>query len=291
MTRSLALSAALLLALCACSPRQAQTPQGSAASPSAQGGAASTSAASPAASSPGSPAGPSTQNGGAGGTSSGTAGGPASNPASQGPLALPESSQWKAGTSYTVISPAQPTNAPPGKVQVMEVFWLACPHCHALEPYILAWRKSKPDYVQFVRVPVMWGPVQQAHARLYYTLEALDRGDLVEKAFDTIHSLETQTGSESILVGSSPADTMKIQEAFATRNGVSAAAFENAYNSFDVNTQLQQAEQITQTYEIQSVPTIIVDGRYRTNVARAGGENQLISLIDFLAKWDHDHQG
>ena len=282
MTRTLALSAALLLALCACGSRQTQTsPPSAAGVPSAQTSAGSVSA--------GATASPTSGNSGAASASSST--GAAAGAATPGPLALPTSSRWKPGVNYVVISPAQPTNAPPGKVQVMEVFWLACPHCHALEPFLLAWRKTKPDYVQFVRVPVMWGPLQQAHARLYYAMEALNRHDLVEKAFDLIHNLETQTGSESILVGSSPANTLQLQEAFATRNGISATAFENAYNSFDVNTELQQAEQITQIYEIQAVPTIIIDGRYRTNVARAGGENQLISLINFLAKWDHDHQG
>lgn len=278
MTRALALSAALLLGLCACGSRQAQTPPASAtASPSAQ-----------------TPSGAATSSTGSAATASTSSDNPAGSaagvPAAQGPLALPTSSRWKPGTNYDVISPAQPTNAPPGKVQVMEVFWLACPHCYHLEPYMLAWRKSKADYIQFVRVPVMWGPVQQAHARLFYTLESLDRDDLVEKAFDAIHRLETQTGSESIMVGNSPAATMKMQEAFATRNGISAADFTNAYNSFDVHTRLQQAEQIYQTYEIRSVPTIIVDGRYRTDPGKAGGDQQLVSLIDFLAKWVHDHR-
>ncbi|EQD63500.1 thiol:disulfide interchange protein DsbA [mine drainage metagenome] len=73
---------------------------------------------------------------------------------------LPVSSRWKAGTNYKVLDPAQPTNAPPGKVQVMEFFYLACPFCHALEPHIVAWRKTKPAYVHFVQVPVMWAPLQ-----------------------------------------------------------------------------------------------------------------------------------
>src|SRR6185312_15203106 len=94
--------------------------------------------------------------------------------------------KWKAGTNYDPIVPAQPTNAAPGKVEVVEVFWLGCPHCYALEPYIQAWLKNKPAYIDFVRVPVMWGPVHRAHGRLFYTLMALNRPDLVEKAFDTI---------------------------------------------------------------------------------------------------------
>jgi thiol:disulfide interchange protein DsbA len=272
MIRQLAVSAVAVLALCACSSRQMPTATSGAAS---QGTAASASA--------------STSNAVA---QPDTSGGPASasiRSAADSPLALPASSQWQPGVNYDVVSPAQPTNAPPGKVQVMEVFWLACPHCYTLEPYIRAWRKTMPSYVQFVRVPVMWGPVQQAHARLFYTLEVLGRNDLIGKTFQYIHVLETRTGSESILVGSSPGNTLRIQEAFAEKNGVSPAAFASAYDSFDVNTRLQQAEQIQQIYQVDSTPTIIVDGRYKTNPDMAGGEQQLIELIDFLTKWDHDH--
>ena len=274
MIRQLTVSAALALLLCACSSHP----------PPPAHNSASSSSGAPAAGAPGA-SGSASQSAG-----SGTGASASSAAAANTPLALPTSSEWQPGVNYTVISPAQPTNAPPGKVQVMEVFWLACPHCYALEPYIQAWRKTKPSYVQFVRVPVMWGPVQRAHARLYYTLEALGRRDLIDKTFHYIHDLELQTRSESIMVGSSKANTMRMQQAFVAKYGVSPAAFANAYNSFDVNTRLQQAEEINQVYEIESVPTIIVDGRYRTNVVKAGSENKLIALINFLAKWDHDHQ-
>jgi thiol:disulfide interchange protein DsbA len=204
--------------------------------------------------------------------------------------ALPTSAEWKPGTNYTVISPAQPTTAPPGKVEVLEVFWLACPHCYALEPYVRQWLKTKPAYVDFVRVPVMWGPMHRAHARLFYTLESLGRDDLVEKVFTYIHDTEQQTGSENVLVSNSEPNTFQQQQAWAVQNGVSADAFAKAYNSFYVNTQLQQAEEITNDYEVQGVPFFAVDGKFSTDVEHAGGPGKLISLIDFLAAWEHDHQ-
>jgi thiol:disulfide interchange protein DsbA len=205
--------------------------------------------------------------------------------------ALPTSSEWKAGTNYDVISPAQPTTVAPGKVEVLEVFWLGCPHCYALEPYIRQWLKTKPEYIQYVRVPVMWGPVHRAHARLFYTLEALGRDDLVEKVFTYIHNLETQSGSESVLFSTSQDDTFKQQQAWAVQNGVNADAFAKAYNSFYVNTQLQQAEEITNDYQVQGVPFIAVDGKFSTDVGKADDNPQkLISLIGFLAAWEHDHR-
>ena len=208
--------------------------------------------------------------------------------------ALPTSSQWKSGTNYDVLSPAQPTTVAPGKVEVLEVFWLGCPHCFALEPYIRQWLKTKPAYVDFVRVPVMWGPVHRAHARLYYTLESLGRDDLVEKVFTYIHDQETQSQSESVLFSNSQEDTFRQQQGWATQNGISADAFQKAYNSFFVNTQLQQADEITNTYQVQGVPFIAVDGKFSTDVGKAAGNsddpNKLISLINFLAAWEHDHK-
>ena len=65
--------------------------------------------------------------------------------------------RWKAGTNYLPVVPAQPTSVGPDKVEVMEVFWYACPHCFDLEPYMQSWLKKKPANVEFVRAPIMRG--------------------------------------------------------------------------------------------------------------------------------------
>jgi thiol:disulfide interchange protein DsbA len=191
--------------------------------------------------------------------------------------------KWKPGTNYDVLTPAQPTNVSPGKVEVVEVFWLGCPHCYALEPFVEAWLKNKPAYIEFVRVPVMWGPAHRAHARLFYTLQALNRPDLFEKAFDTIQQ------KHEPLIAQSDDETLKLQEAFAKDNGITPDDFAKAYNSFTVNSNLQRAEQLTQRYQVQGVPLVVVDGKYSTDVAKAGGPQQLIQIIDDLAASEHHH--
>jgi len=195
--------------------------------------------------------------------------------------------KWQAGVNYDPVVPAQPTNVGPGKVEVMEVFWLACPHCYALEPRMRSWLKTKPAYVEFVRVPVIWQDVHRAHARLYYTLEALGRDDLVEKAFDTIHQdLENRVAP---LFGGSDDETYRLQQQFAAQNGVSADDFSKAYNSFSVSSNLQRAEEITQRYVVQGVPFFVVNGKYSTDIAKAGTEPKLIELINDLAASEHRH--
>jgi protein dithiol oxidoreductase (disulfide-forming) len=187
--------------------------------------------------------------------------------------------RWVAGVNYHSISPAQPTDAPPGQIEVIEVFWYGCPHCYALEPYIENWLKSKPAYIDFVRVPVMWAEPHRAHARLFYTLQALGKVDqLHARVFDEIH----QKG-DPLYVANNPAATLAEQEKFAEANGISASAFATAFNSAAVQTDLQQADQLDRRYQIYSVPTVIIDGKYETDVEQAGGQAQLIQLINDLA--------
>jgi protein dithiol oxidoreductase (disulfide-forming) len=195
--------------------------------------------------------------------------------------------KWQAGTNYDPVVPAQPTSVAPGKVEVMEVFWLACPHCYALEPRMHSWLKTKPAYVEFVRVPVIWQPVHRSHARLYYTLEALGRDDLIAKTFDTIHQeLENR---QPPLVGNSDEETYRLQQQFASQNGISADDFSKAYNSFSVSSNLQRAEEITQRYHVQGVPFFVVNGKYSTDVQKAGSEAKLVELINDLAVSEHTH--
>jgi thiol:disulfide interchange protein DsbA len=198
--------------------------------------------------------------------------------------AMPENVQlpagrWKSGTHYRPIVPAQATSAGPGEVEVLEFMWLGCPHCADLEPHIESWAKQKPAYVKFVQEHVMWGAVHRAHGKLLYTLQALGRTDLVHKAFDEIHRNQKMLLSTS----GNDAETQSIQLAFARANGISEADFKREYNGFAVNTRLQRAEELNRRYRIESVPVIIINGKYQTDVGMAGGEKELLQLITDLA--------
>ena len=152
---------------------------------------------------------------------------------------------------------------------------------YALEPFIRNWLKTKPAYVEFMRVPVMWGPVHRAHARLYYTFEALGRDDLVSKAMDTISTQHTT------LAGNSEEESLRVEQSFAARNGVSADDFAKAYNSFTVSSNVQRAEQLTQRYHVEGVPLLVVNGKYSTDLSKAGSDAKLIELVSDLAAAEH----
>jgi thiol:disulfide interchange protein DsbA len=188
------------------------------------------------------------------------------------------SGKWKAGTHYKPLVPAQPTNSAAGKVEVVEVFWYGCGHCYTLDPFLETWNKNKAAYVEFTRVPVIWGPAHRLHAKLFYTLQALGReGDLHVKVFDTIH----RTGNG--LVGNDEAATYKVQLAWAEANGINEADFKKAYDSFGVATALQRAETLTRRYQVDAVPLMVINGKYTSDVASAGGHSQMLAMLNDLA--------
>jgi thiol:disulfide interchange protein DsbA len=195
------------------------------------------------------------------------------------------SGKWVAGVNYRPLVPAQPTDAPPGKVEVVEVFWYGCPHCYALDPYIESWRKTKPAYIEFRRVPVTWQPVHQSHARLFYTLEALGKEDAVHNAvFAEMHDKKNY-----MFMQGDEKETLAAQIAFAKAHGISEADFTNAWNSFTVQTSMQKADELVRRYHVDGVPLLVINGKYVTDVNMAGGQANVMSIVSDLAASEKPH--
>ncbi|HEX7116375.1 MAG TPA: thiol:disulfide interchange protein DsbA/DsbL [Steroidobacter sp.] len=195
----------------------------------------------------------------------------------QAPKGPPTSSRFREGTHYQKLVPAQPTNVPPDKVEVIEVFWYGCGHCYSLDPALEAWRaKSKPDYVEFVRLPAMWNDSTRMHARLFYTVEALGKLEQLHTAiFREIH------------VNGNQLNTLERMTAFVKQHGVSPEEFTKAFSSFAVESKLQRADFLNRRYRVQSVPMFVIQGKYTTGVGEAGGEVPLFDLIGELAAHEH----
>ena len=183
----------------------------------------------------------------------------------------PTTGRFELGTHYTRLSPTQPTSSNPDQVEVTEVFWYGCPHCFAFDPMLEQWRAQQPSYVNFVRVPAVWNPLLQLHARAFYTAEALGKGaEMHTEFFREIHERNNRLDSEA-----------KLQEFFA-RFGVGAEAFKMQFDSFAVQEKLQRADELNRRYRIESVPTIVVNGKYTTDAPSVGSYEELLTLVDEL---------
>jgi len=194
---------------------------------------------------------------------------------------------WTEGVNYTRLVPAQPTNAPAGQVEVLEFFWYACPHCYAIDPLVESWKKTKPPYVTFTPVHVMWNDGHRSLARMHYALDSMGKLDqLHPEIFKAIHL------GGNMLVAKDPSDTAeseRIQTAFVQKFGISAETFKKAYHSFGVETNLQRADELVQRYRVAGVPTFVVNGKFVADVATAGGPERLLSLVSDLSSAEHKH--
>ena len=189
-----------------------------------------------------------------------------------GAAAQTNASEFKEGVEYQRIKPAQPT-VTGDKVEVRELFWYGCSHCFTLEPYMEQWLKNKPDYVEFVRTPAVFGQRWVVHARAYFTAEALGVVERIhEPLFAAIHKKKQRM------------DTAESLEQFFAGHGVAPEDFRKAFRSFAVEGKIKQAEALGRKYGVTGVPAVIVAGKYRTDGPMAGDYANLIRIIEFLAQ-------
>lgn len=166
-------------------------------------------------------------------------------------LALPAQAQLNPGRDYVEIKPAQPTDNP-AKIEVLEFFSYACPHCSDLDPHLNKWAAKLPADVALTHIPVSFNsPFYQLMARFYYALEAIGEGQRLNAAvFAAIHEKGLKLIDEKSIL-----EWVKAQ-------GVDAKKFSDAFNSFGVASKTKRADSLAQSAKIRGVPALVVDGRY-----------------------------
>jgi thiol:disulfide interchange protein DsbA len=186
-----------------------------------------------------------------------------------------EQADWKyqEGKHFRRMTTSQGTSSAPDKIEVAEVFWYGCPHCYDFEPVIDKWTSGLPGDVAFVRIPVVWSPTHQIHARIMYTAEALGKLDEMHTGiFEAIHQQGNKLTTEDELV-----------EFFAEYD-VSEEDFRDAFNSFGVSSSVKRAENLGRRYNIRSVPVIVVNGKYATDAADIRTFDEMIAVTNELVE-------
>lgn len=179
--------------------------------------------------------------------------------------------EYNAGKDYALISPAQPAGAD-GKVQVVELFWYGCPHCFEFEPVLSDWLKDKPSNVEFVRLPAIFNRNSwKLHAHAFYTAEVLDKMEAFHKPFfDKIHKERKRMNTRD-----------SIRDFFADI-GVDGETFDATFDSFAVQSKVRRAADLTRKYGITGVPSIVVNGKYRTGGRMSKTYPRMIEITEAL---------
>ena len=155
------------------------------------------------------------------------------------------------GKDFRTLTPPQPTSSP-GKIEVIEFFSFACPHCNEFFPLLETWLAKQPKDVVLKRVPVGFNrPPWINLQRAYYALQASGAATRLDGAlFRAIHEERRQLFDEQSLAD------------WVGANGGSSDKFTAAYTSFTVNNQTVQADTMAESYRVDAVPTMAVNGEY-----------------------------
>jgi protein dithiol oxidoreductase (disulfide-forming) len=209
------------------------------------------------------------------------------------PLVASGQTPWTEGTHYFTITPALHTNAPPGKVEVTEVFSYGCPHCSEFRPVVKRLKAGLPPNAVFTLVPASFNPAEDwpMLQRAYVTAEVLGVAD---RAHDGIFDAIWKTGELSVIDLQtnrlrSPQPTIEdAAKVYNKLTGVPVDKFVSVSQSFAVDVKMKADDAYVMHGLVDSTPTIIVNGKYRLNATSAGGVNQVLQLVNFLvAKESH----
>ena len=109
------------------------------------------------------------------------------------------------------------------------------------------------------------------YQKLYFALEALGLVETMNaKVFNAVHVQHQRFDSDAGI------------SAFAAANGIDRAKLQGAMDSFSVSSKIRIANQVYTAYRLDGVPTLIVNGRYRTSPELARGDERALQVVDAL---------
>jgi thiol:disulfide interchange protein DsbA len=175
------------------------------------------------------------------------------------------------GRNYRLI--AQQPLADPSRIEVIDFFFYGCPFCNDLRPMLETWRKQLPQDVTFRRVPTVrrdsWAPL----ARTYYTLEALQELErLHEEVYKAYHDQELSLSQPDVMAD------------WAQRHGIERERWLALYRSEEVTRKVEQARKLTEAYDIQGTPSVVVDGRYLTSSGMTDDVKLVVPVAEALVQ-------
>lgn len=180
---------------------------------------------------------------------------------------------FKEGVHYDVVS-----NKKSDKPMVREFFSLYCGHCFQFDTFIDSLHHSLPKTVSFQRSHVDYIPrdnkaVSFGIVKAYNVMVDLGKEEQLRKAFFA-----------AIHLGKEPIDTEeKIKQIFLD-HGVDAAKFDKLYNSQSIIDRSKAMAELWVERRIDSVPTLVVNEKYKINISSLKTMQEMIDITNFLLK-------
>lgn len=177
------------------------------------------------------------------------------------------------GQHYRTVEQRIPSS---GAIQVQEFFWYGCPHCQKFEPVIRDYKKSLPDDVELVQIPVTWNEATSLHAAMHYVaMESTEPEELQDDLFEKIISIRKEGNLERHID--------EVEPVFA-KHGVNATKLRERLHAPDVQKRVKEASEMMQSAQISGTPSVMVSSRWvvlnNEDVSKAGAFNVIDHLIE-----------
>ena len=170
---------------------------------------------------------------------------------------------------YIQISNQKQTES--DKIVIYEFFWYGCPHCYNLEPTMGRIESNLEKDTILVKVPVALRDTWESHAKAYYALQQMNLDDnLHEKIFTEIH------------INSNRLDTKEKLTQFIEDEGYNSKRFSEIFDSFGTDLRVKKASRLANQYQITSVPTLIINGKYKTSGSFVSSYEELYDVVQLL---------
>ena len=170
---------------------------------------------------------------------------------------------------YIQISNQKQTES--DKIVIYEFFWYGCPHCYNLEPTMDRIESNLEKDTILVKVPVALRDAWESHAKAYYALQQMKLDDnLHKKIFTEIH------------INSNRLDTKEKLTQFIEDEGYNSKRFSEIFDSFGTDLRVKKASRLANQYQITSVPTLIINGKYKTSGSLVSSYEELYDVVQLL---------
>ena len=181
------------------------------------------------------------------------------------------SGKYQEGLHYFLIEGA-PVNTG-DTILLEEAFSYLCTHCNTFDPYVESWKKRKPDYVEFRRIPVGFGRGSwELYARGYVTAELMNVPDEAHLA------LMDRIWKEKNIIRN-----MDELATFYSQFGLDREKFLSTSRSFAVDGKLRKDQALVQAYGIRGTPALVLNGKYRiTGNAAVASYDAMFDVVDYL---------
>ncbi len=173
-----------------------------------------------------------------------------------------------AGKDYEDLGAA---NIPKTKT-VIEFFSYGCPWCFRLQPSITKWHKADAAGLEFTKVPVIFHKPWSYYAKAFYVIQSQGLNDKLDPVlFKAIQTDKLTLNSNDAMID------------FLSAQGLDKQFVRSAFTqSPTMDLKIADANRTMADYRINSVPTFVINQRYKTDLKMAASEERLFKIIDYL---------